>query len=334
MNESGLKLIKNYLEDSKIVLVDVGARGGINKRWKSIAPILKVIGFEPDEKECEQVNLNAKSSPNELVCYPFALGQHKNTKVKLNICKDPGCISIYEPNTEFVDSFYYAPNMQVTKTIDITLNTLNDVCEQNHIKPDCIKIDTQGYELEILKGSLNILNQVKFLELEVEFNPQYKNQPLFSDIDLFLREKGFLLLGIRRTYWRRQVNDDLPKSHFGGQIMHGDAIYYNARHLDNEAFASVKELIKYCTILSLYKQDDFISHIFGSTKGVLANLSQDKRKELVEALLNKKPIASLAFSKLLGIIRKKLWLPHRELRRKLDSLQSENAVDWHDPDFF
>lgn len=334
MKELATNIINKYLEGSKLVLIDVGARGGINDRWKNIYPMLNVVGFEPDEQECERINFDTKSAPYEFHCYPYALGQQKDEKIELNICRDPGCTSAYAPNTEFIRDFYYAPNMQVIDAAEISLNTLDHVCDVEKINPDCLKIDTQGYELEILKGASNILPQVKLLELEVEFNPQYRDQPLFSNVDIFLREHGFMLLGIRRTIWRRTTTGNFPKSPFGGQLIHGDAIYYNANLLDRVKSEHLVDLIKFCTIFSIYRQDDFVSHLMSHPEGNLSNLSESERKTIVEALLNPKSSVSSIFSALLMFIRKKIFLDHRSLRRSLDTLQSKDATDWHDPDFF
>jgi len=60
-------------------------------------------------------------------------------------------------------------------------------------KTGVIKLDTQGSELDILTGAINALRGVIALEIEVEFNPIYTGQPLFADVDTFLRRHGFVL---------------------------------------------------------------------------------------------------------------------------------------------
>ena len=46
-----------------------------------------------------------------------------------------------------------------------------------------MKIDTQGHELPILKGSVDYLYNAIGLEIEVEFAQLYRNQPLFNQVD-------------------------------------------------------------------------------------------------------------------------------------------------------
>ena len=52
---------------------------------------------------------------------------------------------------------------------------------------DFIKLDIQGGEPNALKGAKS-LNKVLGLEIEIEFHKIYKNQPLFSDINTFMRK--------------------------------------------------------------------------------------------------------------------------------------------------
>ena len=65
---------------------------------------------------------------------------------------------------------------------------------------DFIKIDTQGSELSILKGSTDSLKNAIGLEIEVEFVDIYENQPLFNEVDSFVRKMDFELLQLT-TYF-------------------------------------------------------------------------------------------------------------------------------------
>lgn len=57
---------------------------------------------------------------------------------------------------------------------------------------DAIKLDTQGSELDILRGASRALSSCTLIEIEVEFNPIYEGQNLFCDVDRFLRDRGFV----------------------------------------------------------------------------------------------------------------------------------------------
>lgn len=76
----------------------------------------------------------------------------------------------------------------------VATKTLDQITkEQNEVPlPDFLSLDTQGSELEILKGSPISLEQTVCIVTEVEFLPIYQAQPLFGDICTFLETKGFI----------------------------------------------------------------------------------------------------------------------------------------------
>ena len=102
--------------------------------------------------------------------------------------------------------------------LKLKINNINEV--------DFIKIDTQGYELPILRGYANNFDSVIGLEIEVEFEPMYEGQPLFSDVDNFVKDKGFSLVDLKRYYWKRQNNVNTGNSK--GQMIFGDALYFKS----------------------------------------------------------------------------------------------------------
>ena len=276
-----------------IRVVDVGARNGLDKRWQPFHQQLEVIAFEPDPIECER--LNGLQWPYPIKFLPRALGAHDGEKATLNICKAPGCSSLLRPNLDLVRQFPFGHNMEVVKEYPMVLSRLESVCA---VQPDFIKVDTQGTELDVLRGAGRLLDQTIAVELEVEFVPQYERQALFADVDDFMRKQGFVLRGIRRTYWRNQGEHAHP---FGGQLIHGDALYLRPELLDSQ---------KGHVILAAYRQHDLLAK-FGA-----------------HHLIPKEPRLTRTLGKLLS------GFSNRELRRFIDRLRPASAGDWHDPDFF
>ena len=64
---------------------------------------------------------------------------------------------------------------------------------------DHLHIDTQGYEMHVLRGATRTLDQIKTINIEVYKRELYKDCAMFDDVDKFLTEKGFKLTSI---YWR------------------------------------------------------------------------------------------------------------------------------------
>jgi len=83
---------------------------------------------------------------------------------------------------------------------------------------DALKLDLQGFELEALRGLGRRLGEVRAILTEVELAPLYDGQPLFADVDLFLRAQGFRLFHLYELW-----------SHPDGQVTAADALYLNER---------------------------------------------------------------------------------------------------------
>ncbi len=331
------KIVKQYFKDGKITILDIGARGGLHPRWEKISNFINLIGFEPDKKECERLN-NLKWKNNTRF-FPIALGE-KHEDSFLYVCESPGCISILEPDDKFVDDFFYGNYLKVIGKEKLVVQPLLDICLKESIEPDFIKIDTQGTELSILKGAGKLLESVKLIELEIEFNPIYKNQPLFSDVDQYLRKQGYELLGLRRSFWRRKIPNNFRNiSAKGGQIIHGDALFINARYLNSENI-DVKNVFVFLLLLSVYKQDDLIIYLLTKPHKALTKITLTDRLALVRFLTTHNRnilINNIVFNnKVFKYILNKLKIPisNRQWRSFIDKLRLPNVTDWHDPDFY
>lgn len=321
-------LLHKYLPKHSLTVLDIGARGGLNPRWESVKRFINVIGFEPEPAECARLNEQNNKEETRIRFLPIALGRRESSNV-FYICKQPGCSSLYKPNTDFVENFWYGPAMSIISTTTINTLPLTIVCAREDISPDYIKIDTQGSELDILEGGRQILPTVKLIELEVEFNPQYENQPLFAHIDMFMRDAGFYLLGLRRTNWRRSHSFQEIRTPLGGQIMHADAVYYNEQMISQRTECGLQDILKFLLILSVYGFDDFILQLTSSPHEALRSLDRPVRLALARELLGKR-------SRLLQFVQSlRRPILHTELRRWTDSIKySGDNTDWHDPDFF
>ncbi len=271
-------------------LVDVGARGGIDPRWAPFHSCLDVIAFEPDPIECAA--LNARSYPYRISHLPVALGAANHQSATLHITRAPGCSSLLTPNQEMCGQFPFGEYMQVVKSVPVTVERMDSVVTE---QPDVMKLDTQGTELHILQGAGALLDDTIAVELEVEFVEQYVKQPLFADVDAFMRSKGFQLRGLRRTYWRAKA----AHSHSaGGQIIHGDALYFRPQRLRSPQGLAILAAYRQYDQLAAYGRADLIPHP-GRWHELLGRLSAN-----------------------------------REMRRFIDKLRPATVTDWHDPDFY
>ena len=189
------KSLNRFLECNQInlTLVDIGARGEIQKIWNPIKNNIKFIGFEPDQDAFNAlISINKK---NRNKYYNVALSEKIEEK-KLFVTKDPYCSSLYEPNIEGI-KIYESSNWK-TKTVQ---NEINISCTKLDSLIDCcvdyIKIDTQGSELNILKGAEKILlDQNPIVTCETWCTEVYRNAPMINHIIDYMASLGYEIFDI------------------------------------------------------------------------------------------------------------------------------------------
>jgi FkbM family methyltransferase len=218
---------KNVAFDLKIsssrnvCLLDIGARDGVGWPWNTAKNnALDIILVEPDPVEAKSL---VKKNQGHVL--PYALWSEE-TELTFNINNSPGTSSVFEANMPFLQQFDDSQRFKVKDKFTIQAKTIDGLAGNSEIElVDFVKIDVQGGELAILEGGEDFFKRnIVGLEVEVEFAPMYKNQPLFSDVDVFAREKlGLELWDIRKTYWKyKQEKYQAPLK---GRLIFGDALY-------------------------------------------------------------------------------------------------------------
>lgn len=211
--------VADLLSDTPIVLVDVGARGGIPKRWRPLEPWLRTIGFEPDARSLEGLG-----QQDGMTILPTALSSRAGS-LTLHLTAEEGDSSVLAPNRPFLDRFPRAERFDVVEMRPVEGDTLdNQLANAGIDRIDFIKLDTQGSELMILEGARETLGRGVFgIEVEVELNPMYEEQPLFPDVDRFLRPLGYELFELEPRRWKHRSGERLALTR--GQIVWADAVY-------------------------------------------------------------------------------------------------------------
>lgn len=178
---------------SEVVFFDVGAMDEGEDRFQGLrqSGVLKVVGFEPDEQALAALRANPK--PNHSY-HPYCLGD--GSEGTLRLTGYPGCTSLYEPNPDVIDLFTPmgtepGDNFSVRERLQIQTTRLDDI--EGIERPDMLKLDIQGAELDVLRHGTKTLAHAVLVESEVEFLPLYQDQPLFGDMQVFMREQGFVL---------------------------------------------------------------------------------------------------------------------------------------------
>jgi len=175
-------LISKLLIDNKLTALDVGAQGGFfnanifPKKYNSFfMPIL----VEPLANEAQKlIQQNYKVITKGL--------WSTNCKKKLYVLgKRSGSSSMYKPSKSGYDLYNFKKKdfslFDVSKEIEIECTTVKESLNKLDIKHlDFLKIDTQGSELEILKGLGEYLPLM--MKIEAQVVPMYENVPNWSEL--------------------------------------------------------------------------------------------------------------------------------------------------------
>jgi FkbM family methyltransferase len=211
-----------------------------------------VVGFEPQEDECQKLNDRAKPGRRFL---PYALGD--GSMRTFHLTHKSMTSSLYEPNAALLKRFSgLAEMVEIAREIPMQTHRLDDLADLGGC--DYLKVDVQGAELDVIRGGEKTLRGALVAELEVEFVELYKGQPLFADIDRAMRELGFTLYNFQGQHTLAFAPLHRKKSEpFKGQIVWSDAIYF--RDFMRLTELEVVALLKLCVIAHvIYGARDFV----------------------------------------------------------------------------
>jgi FkbM family methyltransferase len=170
-------------------IVDVGANpidGDPPYKAMLAAGLCEITGFEPQAGALTR--LEKSKGPRERYL-PYALAD--GTERTLHVCNLEGMASLLVPDPAHLALFNLFPIWGTVKEcIPVSTKKLDDIAEITQL--DFLKMDVQGAEREVLAHGRAKLKHAVVVQTEVSFVPLYHGQPSFGDMDLALRELGFL----------------------------------------------------------------------------------------------------------------------------------------------
>lgn len=196
------KNIKNRNED--LIFFDVGTNIGLYSIYASQKiKNIKVFSFEPSFQNLSILskNVGINNLSNKISILPFSLTENINkvpffsSEFYETIGKEGGAINYFgNLNKLFVDE----NNMDKALIYKTFGTNLDYLIEENIVPlPDAIKIDTDGQELKILRGSKNLLKNCKNLKIQIELDEKNAND--FNEIVKILELNGFTFINKLRN---------------------------------------------------------------------------------------------------------------------------------------
>jgi FkbM family methyltransferase len=194
-----LRDMSKFLQTDSPVVFDVGANVGQSvRKFRRVFPQCVVHSFEPSPSTF-QVLKNGLMGFENLHLWNCALGAN------------PGKLPFFENTFSDMSSFLPLGASgwgTIAKETRVDVQTVDEFCKtENVARIDVLKLDTQGFDLEVLRGAANMLAQSKIglVYLEIIFPGMYEELPSFSDIYQFLISKGFRLVSFYDFHYQNQL---------------------------------------------------------------------------------------------------------------------------------
>ena len=207
------------------IIFDVGANIGQSVEfYRKLYPNCIIHCFEPDIDSFKILSENCKNLKNiylnncgigsENTTLEFYKHDEINSEIngfiKMNVNSNDSISLNSENSTEYKNKINHISRAKIIK--------LSDYIKENHIKQiDLLKLDTQGYEEECLKGIDDQFSKIKVILTEIMFYDLYEKSVSFYDLEQYLIPNNFKLYDISH----------ISKNPMNGRLDWVDAIYKN-----------------------------------------------------------------------------------------------------------
>ena len=174
---------KNFIQSISRELqfsLDIGANIGNYSKLLIEETNSYIFAFEPLDGAYDILNNLVIEHPNRIEAFKLALGD-KNVEKNLNFTDEKSEKATFLDDISKLSFYEGASNKK--KLVNVV--TLDEFMEQKNLfdkEIDLIKIDTEGYELEVLKGSKRLIeiNKPKYIQLEFNIHQLFKNHTMYE----------------------------------------------------------------------------------------------------------------------------------------------------------
>lgn len=175
------------------VVLDVGAnKGQFTLAVRRNIPAARVFAFEPMHKAATVFDAVHSNDPHVVLLHG-AVGEADET-MQMNISARQDSSSLL-PISARQNEIFPGTNSVGVETVIVKPLThwiSSDVITGNTL----LKIDVQGYELEVLRGCVDVLNKIKYVYVECSFVELYAGQAMAWEVIDYMSKHGFYLAGI------------------------------------------------------------------------------------------------------------------------------------------
>jgi FkbM family methyltransferase len=200
------------LPDQNFIILDIG--GGIGatvKLFRKYFPVNRIIVFEPVAESFRTISDKFGDDPNIQICNVAA--GNENSKKEINIANRITSSSLLPLAAETESAFYDEKSLGLNRNETIEIVRLDDFLTSVAGNIGIMKLDVQGFEMNVLQSASETLKWTSVVLLEAGNHNVYVGSPGYYEIDDYLREHDFTLYDI------------IPSVLDNGQLKEWDVIY-------------------------------------------------------------------------------------------------------------
>ncbi len=192
--------LKKLLNNDKIVIFDVGGHNGesihlFNKNFN----LLKIYTFEPLKSNFLKLQTNTKKMKEKIVYFNCALGNKKeNRTIKEMIETSSSTLNDINEQSKYFKKkkFFLGINQKKKMFVEkkVAIDKAANIIKKFRIKKiHLLKIDTEGFELNVIKGFGRNIDIVEVVIFEHHYDLMIRKNYTYSDINRYLIDQGFYL---------------------------------------------------------------------------------------------------------------------------------------------
>jgi FkbM family methyltransferase len=185
------------------VVFDVGANvGQYGQKLRAGGYRGRIVSFEPLPRPFEVLDRLAQHDA-AWNCLQLALGETAQ-QTTMNVYGKESS-SLLHLNNRMAQALGLKPGGLETVTVCRLDDVVDDVAE-----PDSsifLKLDVQGFELQVLRGAEEHLSRVQGIEAELSLAPVYDGQALFGEVVDHLEKRDFRMIWLERILLDPQTRD-------------------------------------------------------------------------------------------------------------------------------
>ena len=194
-------VVKLFRDKGVKYIVDVGAnKGQFALVCRHYIPTASIVSIEPLHGP-SSVFSKVFFQDNLTSLYNIALGTTSGEAV-INISNSEDSSSLLGISDLQVTTF---PGTHLVGKKQVRIARLDQIITINNSSdPRALKIDVQGFELEVLKGGDNTLKYFEYIYVECSYAHMYEKQALAHEVISYLRARNFVLIGIYNTHYNKR----------------------------------------------------------------------------------------------------------------------------------